>query len=153
LIHSQTLKNGRILPINMLDCIFCKIVAGEIPASKICEDEHTIAFLDIMPANKGHCLIIPKKHYKGLLELPETILNNMINSAKKIARAMSSSVGNGSYNLVMNNGKEAGQIVFHAHIHIIPRFKDDGIKLEWKYRKYQGVEMQEYTEKIKKFIE
>lgn len=137
----------------MTDCIFCKIVLGEIPASKIYEDEHTTAFLDIMPANKGHCLVIPKKHHKDLLDLPEEILEKMTSSAKKVARAMSSSVGNGSYNLVMNNGREAGQIVFHAHIHIIPRFKDDGINLEWKPRKYIGVEMQEYTEKIKKFIE
>ncbi len=136
----------------MEDCIFCKIVKGEIPAAKVYEDDKIISFLDIMPANKGHCLIVPKQHKETLLEIPDEDLKSIVITAKKVAKALSLSVGNGAFNLVMNNGKESGQLVAHAHIHLIPRFKGDRLRLSWTHKKYEGEEIQEFQEKIKKFL-
>lgn len=137
----------------MKECIFCKIIAGEIPAAKVYEDEYVISFLDIMPANEGHCLVIPKKHRASLLDLSDTEIEKVMKAVKKVAKAVSLSVGNGSYNIVMNNGKEAGQVVPHAHIHIIPRFGRDMQKISWKPGKYKDGEMDEVKENIMKFIE
>lgn len=136
----------------MEDCIFCKIVDGKIPATKIYEDDKVVSFLDIMPANKGHCLIVPKNHAQTLVEMHEEDLTATVKAVKKVARALSLSFGNASFNMVMNNGKEAGQIVNHAHIHLIPRFQKDRLRLKWSHLKYEGEEMNEYAEKIRKFI-
>ena len=136
----------------MEDCIFCKIIDGKISAAKVYEDAYVIAFLDIMPANKGHCLIVPKNHASNLIEMDEEDLIATMKAAKKVARALSLSFGNGSFNIVMNNGKEAGQLVNHAHIHLIPRFQKDRLRIKWSHLKYEGDEMKEYAEKIKKFI-
>lgn len=136
----------------MEDCIFCKIVKGEIPAAKVYEDGNVLSFLDIMPSNKGHCLVVPKKHYEALLDIPDEDLSGVIKAVKKVAKALSLSMGNGAYNIVMNNGKEAGQLVQHAHIHIIPRFKGDRLRLSWSHKKYGDKEIEEYKEKIGKFL-
>ena len=138
--------------IRMEDCIFCKIINGKIPAAKVYEDSSIISFLDIMPANKGHCLVVPKEHYETFLDISDEDLKNLIVAAKKVTKALSLSIGNGSYNLVMNNGKEAGQIVAHAHLHVIPRFKGDRLRLKWSHKKYEENEMKEMQEKIKKFV-
>lgn len=137
----------------MEDCIFCKIIKGEIPAAKVYEDDNVISFLDIMPANKGHCLVIPKKHYETMLDIPDAEMASLMKTAKKVAKALSLSIGNGAYNIVMNNGKAAGQVVPHAHIHIIPRFKGDRLRLNWSHKKYKDLEMDEFQKNIKKFIE
>jgi len=134
------------------DCIFCKIINKEIPAGIIYEDENVLSFLDIMPANKGHCLVIPKKHYEALLDIPDEDLSELIKAVKKVGKALSLSIGNGAYNVVMNNGKEAGQVVQHAHIHIIPRFKGDRLRLSWSHKAYKDKEIEGYQNKIKKFL-
>ena len=136
----------------MDDCIFCKIIEGKIPAAKVYEDTKTLAFLDIMPANKGHCLVIPKTHSQNLVDINEDDLVALLKTAKKIAKAMSLSFGNASFNIVMNNGKEAGQVVNHAHIHLIPRFQKDRLRIKWSHLKYEGDEMKEYANNIRKFI-
>ena len=136
----------------MEDCIFCKIVDGKIPAAKVYEDSKVISFLDIMPANKGHCLVVPKRHAHTLIEMDEEDLVASVKVAKKVSSALSLSFGNGSFNIVMNNGKEAGQIVNHAHIHIIPRFQKDRLRIKWSHLKYDDNEIKEYAEKIRKFI-
>ena len=136
----------------MEDCIFCKIVDGKIPAAKIYEDSKVVSFLDIMPANKGHCLVVPKKHSQTLTEMSDDDLAATIKAAKKVASALSLSFGNGSFNIVMNNGKEAGQMVNHSHLHIIPRFQKDRLRIKWSHLKYEDNEIKEYAEKIKKFI-
>ena len=136
----------------MEECIFCKIIDGKVPAAKIYEDSRVISFLDIMPANKGHCLVVPKIHAQNLMEMNDEDLSATIKAAKKVASALSLSFGNGSFNIVMNNGKEAGQVVNHAHIHIIPRFQKDRLRIKWSHLKYEGNEMKEYSEKIMKFI-
>ena len=136
----------------MEECIFCRIVDGKIPAAKIYEDDAVVGFLDIMPANKGHCLVVPRKHSQTLAEMGEEDLIAAMKAAKKIAMALSLSFGNGSFNIVMNNGKEAGQLVNHAHLHVIPRFKKDRLRIKWSHLKYDEGELEEYAEKIKKFI-
>lgn len=136
----------------MENCIFCKIVNGKIPSAKVYEDSTTISFLDIMPANKGHCLVVPKEHYETFLDISDEDLKSLVVAAKKVAKALSLSIGNGSYNIVMNNGKEAGQIVAHAHLHIIPRFKGDRLRLKWSHKKYEENEMKGMQEKIRKFV-
>ena len=136
----------------MEDCIFCKIVDGKIPTIKVYEDAKVISFLDIMPANKGHCLVVPKKHAETLLEMSEEDLIATMKALKRVAKALSLSFGNASFNMVMNNGKEAGQVVNHAHIHLIPRFQKDRLRLSWSHLKYEDNEIKEYAERIKKFI-
>ena len=136
----------------MEDCIFCKIIEGKIPSAKVYEDSYAIGFLDIMPANKGHCLIVPKNHAATLVDMADKDLAATVIAAKKVAKAMSLSFGNASFNVVMNNGKEAGQIVNHAHIHLIPRFKKDRLRIKWSHLKYEDNEIKEYAEKIRKFI-
>ena len=133
-------------------CIFCKIVKGDIPCAKIFEDDCVLSFLDIAPANKGHALIITKNHYETLLDMPDECLNDLMVKAKKIARAMHSALANEGFNILMNNGKAAGQLVSHAHVHIMPRFKGDGIDLNWRSRKYKDKEIDEFKEKIKSFL-
>ncbi len=136
----------------MEDCIFCKIIEGKIPSAKIYEDDKVICFLDIMPANKGHCLVIPKNHSKDLSDMKDEDAEAAIKVAKRVAKALSLSLGCQGFNLVMSNGLEAGQVVFHSHIHIVPRFKDDGLKIKWPHTKYKGGEMKEYAEKVRKFL-
>jgi len=134
------------------ECIFCKIVKGDIPCAKIFEDDFVISFLDISPANKGHALIVTKNHYETLLEIPDEDLNDLMSKAKKIARAMSSALGNEGFNVLMNNKKVAGQLVPHAHVHIIPRFSGDGVSLNWRPKRYNDKGIDEFREKIKSFL-
>jgi len=136
----------------MTNCIFCKIVAGEISSTKIFENEHVMAFLDIAPANKGHCLVMPKNHYETLLDAPNLDLALIIKKSKEIARAMSSALGNQGFNLLVNNKKEAGQVVSHVHVHLVPRFAGDGISFNWKPKKYMNDEIDEFADKIKSFL-
>lgn len=130
------------------DCIFCKIIKGEIPSAKVYEDEYTCAFLDISPVNKGHTLVIPKKHAEKLTDLDDAALMDLIKSVAKITRAVEKGVKADGANVTLNNGEAAGQVVKHVHFHIIPRFKGDGLKL-WPQGKYGEGEIQNITKKIK----
>ncbi len=131
----------------MHDCIFCKIIKGEIPSSKLYEDDKVYAFLDIQPVNKGHTLIIPKEHYNDLLETPDETVDAMFRAVKKVAPAVMKGVNADGFNLGMNNKAAAGQVVFHAHLHIVPRFRDDGLKL-WPGGKYDEGEVEKVRESI-----
>lgn len=111
------------------DCIFCKIIKGEIPAYKIYEDKDLIAILDIAPINPGHILLIPKKHFQLLEELPDETLEKIILTAKKIIPKIKKIVKSDAVNFSLNDGKIAGQLIPHVHFHIMPRFKGDGHKL------------------------
>lgn len=111
----------------MKDCIFCKIIRGELPSSKIYEDDELLAFLDIQPVNKGHVLIIPKQHSVLISELNDDILGKMIVLSNKINQAIrNSDIKSEGINLFLADGEAAGQEVFHVHLHIIPRFSKDG---------------------------
>ncbi len=135
----------------MSDCIFCKIVKGEIPADRVYEDENCLAFLDITPVNPGHVLLIPKKHYENLYDLPDEILGKMAPIIKKLAIAMKKAVDAEGINIGMNNERPAGQLVNHAHFHIMPRFSGDGFQ-HWHGQPYKEGESQEVASKIKKFL-
>lgn len=133
----------------MNDCVFCKIAKEEIPADKIYEDENFFAFLDINPNNPGHTLIIPKKHYKNLYELPDEVLSEIAPLIKKMAIAVKQGVNADGINIIMNNDSAAGQIVPHTHFHIIPRFSDDGLR-HWPGKPYASKEESvKIAEKIK----
>ncbi|MES2623486.1 MAG: HIT family protein [Patescibacteria group bacterium] len=131
------------------DCIFCKIVSGEIPAVKIYEDDETLAFMDIQPNHKGHTLVIPKDHYENIYGLPPETAVRMMLTVQKLAIAVKNGVDADGINIAMNNESAAGQLVWHAHMHIIPRFNEDGGYLGKKYT-YIGGEMEEIADKIQK---
>ena len=117
---------------NPADCIFCKIIRGEIPSAKLYEDEAVLAFLDIRPINPGHALVIPKKHFENMHETPDAELGLLMAGAKKVAAAVRDSLKADGINVSINNGKAAGQVVFHTHVHIIPRYLTDGLK-SWEH--------------------
>ena len=133
------------------DCIFCRIVKGEIPCSKIYENEKVIAFLDIAPVNKGHALVVPKEHYKDLLEVPNEVMGEITKAAKKVAKAAVKAVGADGFNIGQNNGKAAGQVVTHFHLHIIPRFENDGL-VPWPQKKYEEGEIDKVAETIRSIL-
>ena len=132
------------------DCIFCKIVEGKIPSEKVYEDDKFLAFLDIMPANKGHTLIIPKEHYMVFEDMPKELLKEYSLLLQKISKVVFETLKADGYNIQQNNYPAGGQVVPHVHFHIIPRFSDDGFTFDWEKKKYEDGEMQEYSEKIKK---
>lgn len=131
------------------DCIFCKIVAGEIPCSKVYEDDKILSFIDINPINYGHALVLPKEHYDNIYETPDEIAKLLFTIAKKIAIAQKKSLSADGVNIQMNNDLVAGQLVFHTHLHIIPRFTNDGFT-HWHGKPYKSEEEKEsYAQKIK----
>lgn len=130
------------------DCIFCKIVRGEIPAHKVYKDEHTLAFLDINPVNPGHTLVIPKKHSIDVFEIEEKEWDQVMRAVRKVAHALESSLKPTGINLAMNNRSGAGQVVFHAHVHVMPRFENDGHEL-WKGKPYAPGEAVRVAEQIR----
>ena len=135
----------------MDDCLFCKIVKGEIPCSKIYEDDKMIAFLDIRPTNKGHTLIVPKEHHLDLTEMPDDLLSAVAVLSKKIAKAVLTAVNADGVNIIQNNKGAAGQLVMHYHLHVVPRFSNDGFK-HWPGKELPEEEMKEIQEKIKSSI-
>jgi histidine triad (HIT) family protein len=116
----------------MDNCIFCKIASGEIPSNTLYEDEGFRVILDNGPATKGHALVLPKGHYANLFEIPDDVLAKAAVIAKKVAGTMKEKLSCDGLNLVQNNGETAGQTVMHFHLHIIPRYKDDGQSILWK---------------------
>ena len=132
----------------MSECIFCKIVKKEIPSDFVYENDKIVAFLDIMPVNPGHTLVVPKAHHADVLETPDDVLFDMITRTKKIAAAIVKAVKADGFNLGVNTGPAAGQAVFHTHFHIIPRFDDDGLK-HWPHKKLTKEEMGKVKEAIK----
>lgn len=137
----------------MSDCIFCKIVNKEIPATVIFEDDDVLAFMDIGPIIKGHALVIPKEHYDPITETPDDILAKLHVTAKKIATAQMNGLGADGVNIVQNNGKASGQEVEHIHVHVIPRFENDGHHWNWRPKKYNDFdEMNELAKKLREKI-
>ncbi|MBQ4559204.1 MAG: HIT family protein [Tyzzerella sp.] len=131
------------------NCIFCKIAAGEIPSATIYEDDDFRVILDIEPASKGHALILPKEHYANLYELPEELASKVLIVAKKVITSMTEIVGCDGYNVLQNNGEVAGQTVFHFHMHLIPRYKDDDVTIGWKPGKLTDVLKEQILSKMK----
>ena len=135
---------------NNNDCIFCKIVAGELPSIKIYEDEKVLAFMDIGPIAKGHVLVIPKKHSVMITDTSAEILAEIMAVAKKVAQAQFDGMGADGVNITQANGAVAGQVVDHIHFHVIPRFRGDNVDFNWQARSYSdNEEMADFAEKIK----
>lgn len=126
------------------DCIFCKIVASEIPAVKVYEDEQALAFLDIKPVNKGHVLVIPKVHYATMIDAPAETVSQLFVKSQALMKAIKIAVS-ADFVVVSVVGVE----VPHFHIHLIPRFHSDGLPLMWPTKEYGDGEMEQYVQKIK----
>lgn len=132
----------------MENCIFCKIANGEIPAATLYEDEDFRVILDLGPATKGHALLLPKKHAANLYELPDDLAAKAMVLAKKMAGKLTDVLSCDGFNLVQNNGECAGQTVFHFHIHLIPRYKEDDAVITWKPGTLTDEEKEEILEKM-----
>ena len=131
----------------MQDCIFCKIVKGDIPAKKVYEDDRCLAFLDISPVRPGHTLIIPKQHHETLIDTPKDTLAHLAIVTGKVAAAIKQGLRCGGINLQQNNFPPAGQVVSHIHLHLIPRDEGDGLRL-WPQGNYEEGEAEAIQAKI-----
>ena len=130
-----------------MDCIFCKIVAGQIPCDKVYEDEHVVAFLDIAPITRGHTLMVPKSHAQDLATTPAEVVDAMMRTLKKVAPAVMRATGAPAFNVGINNGAAAGQVVMHTHFHLIPRSAGDGLQ-PWPHLQYGPGESRQLAETI-----
>ena len=133
------------------DCIFCKLANGVFPTNFIYEDEDFKVILDANPATKGHSLILPKKHFKNILDADEEILKKALPLAKKLSNKLIDVLKCDGVNVLQNNNEAAGQAVFHLHIHLIPRYKEEKEHIiSWKPNKFSDEEMKNIAESLKK---
>ncbi len=123
------------------ECVFCKIVAGEVPSERLYEDEAVVAFLDIAPISPGHTLVVPRSHCRDLLEAPLEVVGAVVRAAQKVAPAVLRATGAEGFNFFQFNGSCAGQVVMHLHFHIVPRRPGDGVAFGWEQGKYGEGEM------------
>ena len=133
----------------MTNCIFCKIVAGEISSTKIFENEHVMAFLDIAPAVKGHTLVIPKKHSENIYDITKKDLQEVISAVQKVSKAAKKGLKADGVNILQSNESIEGQVVFHIHFHVFPRFNGDNKSFKWSRIEYKENEVKEVADKIK----
>lgn len=119
------------MPERVEDCIFCKVIAGEIPSEVIDSDERTVTVLDINPATKGHVVVIPRDHAENLFEVSDEDLLATMVAARRVAEKMKASIRPAGFNLLNNVGRAAWQSIFHFHVHVIPRYEDDPLQLPW----------------------
>lgn len=136
----------------MDDCVFCKMVAGEIPVTKVYENDAVLAFLDIGPVSDGHTLVIPKQHFEKIHECDPQTLAQVGSCLGKIAGAVISAMGADAYNVLCNNGRAANQVVKHMHFHIIPRRTGDGVFTQWPAYQYEKGQIEDFAEKIRKSL-
>lgn len=132
------------------NCIFCKIIKGEIPSNIIYEDKDIIILLDRFPASKGHTLIIPKEHIENIYALDDELAQKIFSTATKISKILKENLNCDGLNILQNNGEIAGQTVFHFHMHLIPRFKNDNVKFTWKTLEISDEDLQYLTVSLKK---
>lgn len=138
---------GRIVD---ADCIFCKIISGEIPSRTVYEDDSYKAIMDVSPASRGHVIILPKNHAANIYEISDDEAAGAMIVAKKIALAMKEALGCDGINILQNNGEAAGQTVFHLHVHVIPRYENDTVNIKWK--QLEDVDIEAACDEIKKVI-
>ena len=134
------------------NCIFCKLANGDIPTATVYEDEYLRAIMDAAPANKGHIIILPKSHAANIYEIEDEYVSRAFVLAKKLAVALKKLTGYDGVNILQNNGGAAGQTVFHFHVHVIPRFKDDDCTIVWKPTSYEDGEASEVAKKIAELL-
>ncbi|MFC1622210.1 HIT family protein [Patescibacteria group bacterium] len=131
----------------MDDCIFCKIIKGEIPSYKIYENDSVFAFLDITPVTRGHTLVIPKKHYVNLYDIPKDLLVDITSAAQSIALKMKDNLETDGVNLVQSTEKAAHQEVMHFHLHVVPRYKNDGGTI-WEFEKIKNPDLESIQKRL-----
>ena len=136
----------------MRDCVFCAIAAGRLPAAKILETPRVLAFLDIAPVHYGHTLVIPREHHETFLDLPDDLWLEMGQVSRRVARALQTALYARGFNIGMNNFDAAGQVVFHAHLHIIPRYLSDGLML-FPQGDYQSGDMEKVGQQLRKALQ
>jgi histidine triad (HIT) family protein len=134
----------------MSDCVFCRIVAGRIPSTKVHEDEHTLAFMDLGQVNAGHVLVAVKKHAANLYELDDMQAAAVARTSTRVARAIRDAFAPAGLSVYQANGKAAGQTVFHYHVHLLPRHDADGMELTWPVKNPPREKLDSYAEKIRK---
>lgn len=132
----------------MDNCVFCKIINNEIPSAKIYEDDLVLAFLDLGPINYGHALVIPKEHQESSSTIPEATAGRMFKVGSRIGVALKRKLDYDAFNLHLADGSAAGQVVMHAHLHVVPRGVEDGFRWNWRQLKYEDGKMQEIASEI-----
>ena len=133
----------------MADCIFCKIIAGEIPSSKVYEDDQVVAFLDISQVTSGHTLVVPKQHFRNLLEMDADSASQLFARVPDIARKVMKATGAKGMNILNNNEEIAGQTVFHTHVHLAPRYNEtDGLQISFEAHEPDFPALAQLAEKI-----
>ncbi len=132
-------------------CIFCKTINGEMPSSKVYESENVVAILDIHPTNKGHALVLPKAHTESLLDVSGDLLRELFEGVQKVGAGMVKGLGVAGFNVIVNNGKVAGQLIPHMHVHVIPRTLEDNLQ-HWPGGRYRDNEAEAYAEKLRKAL-
>ena len=133
----------------MADCIFCKIIAGQIPCTRIYEDASVLAFMDINPISPGHTLVIPKKHYEAIMEMPADEAAALYRPIPALAAAVKTAMKAQALNVLQNNGRPAGQAVDHLHVHVIPRWAGDGLGFRWPAKQADLATLTKQAEAIK----
>ncbi len=131
-----------------MDCLFCKIVKKEIPARVVYNDDSTLAFLDINPANPGHILVVPKKHHESIMDADDESLEKAVLVVRELSKKVKEELKAEGINVLQNNGKFAGQLVPHVHFHIIPRFQDDMVIISYKRSQIADAKMDEIRKKL-----
>ncbi len=135
-----------------VECVFCKIVRKELPARVVYEDEDVIAFLDINPVTRGHTLVVPKEHYKNLLDAPDEVVEKVFKVAKKVAEAAVKGLQARGVNVLTNAEEVAGQVVMHFHVHVIPRFEENELKFDYPGYKYEEGEAEEVAKRLRRAL-
>jgi histidine triad (HIT) family protein len=131
------------------DCLFCGIVAGDVPAQIIDSDEHTVAFMDINPATRGHALVVPRAHSADLFEVSDEDLQRTALAARRLARKMRAGLEPDGFNVLNSCGPVAWQTIFHFHLHVVPRYEDDPLKLPWTPRAGEAEEIAALADRIR----
>jgi histidine triad (HIT) family protein len=135
------------------NCIFCKIVAGEIPSVQVLETDHAIALLDINPVNPGHVLLVSKDHHENLAALPDHLAASVAGALPRLCRAVQAATGAHGLNIIVNMGKAAGQTIDHLHWHVIPRFEQDAVNWPWPHSQYVGDELSQMQFRIQRELD
>ena len=135
-----------------MECIFCAIVEGKIPSAKVYENEHIFAFMDIAPANPGHLLIIPKQHYRNIFDMPAEVGSKIMEAAVPLAAAIRKALNPDGLNLFQSNEAAGFQTVFHFHLHLIPRWEGDPLRLPWKPSEGDIEEINNIAKRIQKVL-
>lgn len=133
----------------MTNCVFCKIIAGQIPSTRVYEDEQTLAFMDIGQVNPGHVLVAVKSHVENIIGLDDTLAGALFRATARVARAVHAAFAPQGMSIYQANGPAAGQTVFHLHIHVVPRWDADGMNLTWPVKNPPREKIEEYAVKIR----